>query len=122
MPDRNNVAVEVEVTSTTPAAETLQENLGRIRALAEWKAKTMPPNIAADTVLQMVRDLADGKIQNSDTQREILEAYLMRAMQLEESEPDSDGAEAQALLDSFDGRLTEAEKRIDRVLARLGVE
>ncbi len=31
-------------------------------------------------------------------------------------------AEAWALVETFDGRLTEAEKRIDRVLARLGVE
>lgn len=31
-------------------------------------------------------------------------------------------AEALALLDTFDGRLTDAEKRMERILARLGVE
>ena len=36
-------------------------------------------------------------------------------------EPDSDEIEAQALLDGFDGRITEIEQRVDRVLARLHV-
>lgn len=30
--------------------------------------------------------------------------------------------EAWSLVETFDGRLTEAEKRMDRILARLGVE
>ena len=30
--------------------------------------------------------------------------------------------QASAMLEAFDGRLVEAERRIDRVLARLGVE
>ncbi len=30
--------------------------------------------------------------------------------------------DAWALVETFDGRLTEAEKRIDRVLARLNIE
>jgi len=35
---------------------------------------------------------------------------------------DAEEREVQALMASFDSRLTEAERRIDRVLARLGVE
>ncbi len=35
---------------------------------------------------------------------------------------EAEEAEAWALVETFDSRLTEAEKRIDRVLARLGVE
>ncbi len=35
---------------------------------------------------------------------------------------DAEEREVQALMASFDSRLTEAERRVDRVLARLGVE
>lgn len=36
-----------------------------------------------------------------------------------QAEATEDEIEARALLDSFDGRITEIERRIDRVLARL---
>ena len=49
----------------------------------------------------------------------LLEALAKRAEQAEQSEPEPDEIEARALLDSFDGRITEIERRIDRVLARL---
>lgn len=46
----------------------------------------------------------------------LLEALAERA---EQAEPEPDEIEARALLDSFDGRITGIERRIDRVLARL---
>lgn len=49
----------------------------------------------------------------------LLEALAKRAEQAEQAEPEPDEIEARALLDSFDGRITEIEQRIDRVLARL---
>ena len=48
--------------------------------------------------------------------------FLTADLAIHEAEPpktDPDEAEARALLDSFDGRTTEIEQRIDRVLARL---
>ena len=59
-----------------------------------------------------------GAVKDSDTQRGGPDA-MKRAVQAEQSGPDPDEAEARALLDSFDGRITEIEQRIDRVLARL---
>ena len=122
MPSSNNAAVEGEIPSAAPASEATQEHVERIRALTEWKTKDLPPQIAADTVMKMLGDMANGTIMNSAAQREVLDVYMRRAIQAEQSEPDSDEAEVWALAKTFDARLTEAEKRIERVLARLGVE
>ena len=113
MPNPDSVSAENETLDAT------QKDVNRIRALAEWKIKDMPPQIAADTVVQMLGDMASGAIKNNAAQREVLDVYMRRAVQAEQPEPDPGEAEASALLDSFDGRIAEIEQRIDRVLARL---
>ena len=122
MPSSNNAIAEGEIQSEAPAPEVTQEHVERIRAITEYKIKDLPPQIAADTVLKMLGDMASGTTKNSAAQREILDVYMRRAIQVEQPEPDADEAEALALVGTFDARLTEAEKRIERVLARLGVE
>ena len=119
MPNRNNVAAEDETMGAAPASNATQEHVDRIRALAEWNTKDLPPQIAADIVMKVLGELASGAIKNSAAQREVLDVLMRRAIQVEQSEPDPDEAEALALLDSFDSRITEVERRIDRVLARL---
>ena len=57
----------------------------------------------------------------SDRAKEAVEVLVKRAEHAEPPELDPDEIEARALLDSFDGRITEIEQRIDRVLARLDV-
>ena len=47
------------------------------------------------------------------------EPVLTQAVQAEQAQATPDEIEAWALLDTFDGRITEIEQRIDRVLARL---
>ena len=73
--------------------------------------------VANDTATRMLRDLASGALEENDAQREVLDALMKRAMQAEP--PDPDEAEALALLDGFDGRIADVERRIDRVIARL---
>ena len=69
-----------------------------------------------DSLRRMAQDLARAGI---GFDQEDIDAITKQAMQAEQSEPEPDEAEARALLDSFDGRITEIEQRIDRVLARL---
>ena len=50
---------------------------------------------------------------------QIIDVLVKRAMQAEQSASDPEEAEALALLDGFDGRIANIERRVDRVLARL---
>ena len=61
-------------------------------------------------------------MQGSDLSREAFEALVTQAVQAARAKATPDEIEARALLDSFDGRITEIEQRIDRVLARLDAE
>lgn len=120
MSDRNKRLVEDETINAAVGDTGAGEFLNRTRTLAEIIAEGLPHQVAAvATAIKMSRDLANGAIENNDAQREILDALIKRAVQAEQPEPEPGEVEARALLDSFDGRITEIERRIDRVLARL---
>ena len=121
MSDRNRKAVEDEATNTAVADEGAREFSDRIRAFVKWHAKDLSRQEAADTAIRMIRDLAGGAIENADAQREVLDAFMKRAVQIGQLEPEPDEIEVRMLLDSFDGRIAEIEQRMDRVLAHLDV-
>ena len=73
--------------------------------MSDWKPEATDPAIAPETA----KAAAAVKARADDLRR-----FQPQHNQVED--------EAWALVDTFDDRLTEAERRIDRVLARLTVE
>lgn len=113
MPDHDKGAVEGGTDAAALHASAQELSKSRL-AVAERAAERARQT--ADSLRQTAQDLARAGV-GSD--QEDIDAIMKQAMQAKQSEPEPDEAKARALLDSFDGRITEIEQRIDRVLARL---
>ena len=111
MPDHDEGAVEGVTDAAAPHASAQELSKSRL-AVAERAAERARQT--ADSSRQMAQDLAR---MGAGFDREVIDAIMKQATQTKPSEPEPDEAEERALLDSFDGRITEIEQRIDRVLA-----
>ena len=113
MSDRDKKAVGDKTTESATMDVDLRKFLEDYQALAEVPRKRILRILSADLPMEEAINLASEEVV---VRRE---ALVTRAEQAEPSELDPDEIEARMLLESFDGRITEIEQRIDRVLARL---
>lgn len=110
MSDHDKGAVEggTDAAALYASAQELSKSRLAVAGRAAERARQ-----TAGSLRQMAQDLAR---MGAGFDQEVTDAMVKQAKQ---PEPEPDEAEARALLDSFDGRITEIEQRIDRVLARL---
>ncbi len=113
MSDRDKGAVEGGTNAADLYASAQELSKSR-QAVAERAAERARQT--ADSFWQMAQDLTR---MGAGFDQEVIDAIVNQAVQARQPEPEPDEADARVLLDSFDGRITEIEQRIDRVLARL---